>query len=286
MAAFQVTCVVVVALYWAVRLARAGTAAERGRVASRLALLAVAGWVGEDTVIRAYGFYGYAPSWSLVLDRAPLLVACIWPIVIDSASQLARRIAPGRVVLAAAALVLADAALIEPISVRAGLWAWTRPGVFAVPPIGVVGWAMFAGAAVAYFDALDRRRAPRWMDAGVIVVAPLATHAMLLAAWWGALKWASAPLSEWAAVAAAWVASAALAWTALRRRVGARVPRAELLVRVPGAAVFFVLLFVSVERTLASVALVTWTLAFVPPYLALVARGGAADALATAASPP
>ena len=110
MAAFQITCVVVVALYWAVRLARAG-AGDRRRVATRLAILSVAGWLGEDTVIRAYGFYGYAPFWWPILDRAPLLVACIWPIVIDSAWQLARRIAPGRVVLAASALVLADAAL-------------------------------------------------------------------------------------------------------------------------------------------------------------------------------
>ena len=277
MTAFQLTCVVVVAVYWTVRLART-PARARGRVAARLAILSVAGWIGEDTVIRAYGFYGYAPSWSLIVDRAPLLVACIWPIVIDSASQLARRIAPGRPVLAAAALVLADAALIEPISVRAGLWTWTQPGVFAVPPIGVAGWAMFAGAAVAFFDAVDRRRAPPWVDAAVILVAPLATHAMLVAAWWGAFRWVSAPLPEWAAVAAAWAVSAALAWTAMRRGVGARVPLAELLVRLPGAAVFFVLLFVSARG---SVALVAWALAFVPPYLALLARG-APDALASA----
>lgn len=277
MAAFQIICVAVVALYWVVRLARA-RAGERGRIAVRLAILSVAGWVGEDTVIRAYGFYGYAPSWWLILDRAPVLVACIWPIVIDSAWQLARRIAPGRVVLAASALVLADAALIEPISVRAGLWAWTQPGVFAVPLIGVAGWAMFAGAAVAFFEAVDRRGAPPWVDAAAILVAPLATHGMLIAAWWIAFKWVSGPLPEWPAVAAAWGTSAALAWTAVRRGVGARVPLAELLVRLPGAAVFFVLLVVSARG---SVALVAWALAFVPPYLALMTRT-APDALAAA----
>jgi hypothetical protein len=63
--------------------------------------------------------------------------------------------------------------------------------------------------------------------------------------------------------------------------VGARVPLADLLVRLPGAAVFFVLLVVSARG---SAALVAWALAFVPPYLALVARGAhpAPDALATA----
>lgn len=276
MTAFQITCVAVVALYWVVRLRRAG-AGERGRIAWRLAVLSVAGWVGEDTVIRAYGFYGYAPSWSLIVDQAPVLVACIWPIVIDSASQLARRLASGHVALAASALVLADAALIEPIAVRAGLWTWTRPGLFAVPLIGVAGWAMFAGAAVAFFGAVNRRRAPPWVDAGVILAAPLATHAMLVAAWWLAFKWIGAPLPEWAAVAAAWGVSAALAWTAVKRDVGGRVPLAELLVRLPGAAVFFVLLVVS----RGSVALVAWALAFVPPYLALVARR-VPDALASA----
>jgi hypothetical protein len=57
------------------------------------------------------------------------------------------------------------------------------------------------------------------------------------------------------------------------------VPLAELLVRLPGAAVFFVLLVVSARGSLA---LVAWALAFVPPYVALMTRT-APDALATAA---
>jgi hypothetical protein len=277
--AFQIACALIVALYVVVRIVRAGGAGDSSRVALRLGLLALAGWVGEDTVIRAYGFYGYAPVWSVVLDRAPLLVACIWPIVIDSAWQLARRIAPPRLVaLTVAGVVLADAALIEPIAVRAGLWAWTQPGVFAVPPIGVVGWAIFAGASVAIFDALDRRRAPAWLDGAVVLLAPAATHVMLVVAWWLAFRWVSAPWPEWAAVGVAWGASAALAWLSWTRRVGARVPRADLLVRLPGAALFFVLL---AGAGRGSPALVAWALAFVPPYLALVVAG-APDALTAA----
>ena len=52
-----------------------------------------------------------------------------------------------RVALLGAAIVLADASLIEPIAVRAGLWRWTEPGLFAVPLVGIVGWAFFAWAA-------------------------------------------------------------------------------------------------------------------------------------------
>src|SRR5439155_24844517 len=115
---------------------------------SRLALLVVASWIGEDSVIRVYGFYHYARGWALFVDQVPLAIVVIWPVVIDSAWGLARCLAAGAraQALLAAAFVLADASLIEPIAVRAGLWRWTEPGLFAVPPVGILGWALFAGA--------------------------------------------------------------------------------------------------------------------------------------------
>ena len=139
MIALQLACVVIVGLYLTVRLARA---TERGVVLRRFALITIASWLAEDTVIRAYGFYGYSPRWSLFVDQVPRLIVLIWPVVIDSAALLARRLhrAGGRATyLLAAGLVLADASLIEPIAVRAELWRWTEPGLFAVPPIGIIG---------------------------------------------------------------------------------------------------------------------------------------------------
>ena len=44
--------------------------------------------------------------------------------------------------LVGALIVLADASLIEPVAVASNLWAWTEPGLFAVPPIGILGWAI------------------------------------------------------------------------------------------------------------------------------------------------
>lgn len=224
----------------------------------RYLLLALAAWIGEATCIRVYGFYAYSPAWTLFVGPVPALVALIWPVVILSARDLARALAPGasatRLALLTAGVVLADAALIEPVAVRAGLWTWTAPGPFDVPPIGVLGWAFFTVAAA---FALER--------AGLLVVlAPLVTHALLLAAWWGALRWVSCPLPVWPVVVAAWLASLPLTWRAL---VAPRVPAAIVLRRAPGALFFFGLL---AARGDADAPLVAFALAFAPPYLALL----------------
>src|SRR5262249_12701740 len=150
--------------------------------------------------IRSYGFYQYSTlAWSMFVDRVPLLVALIWPVVIDSAHQLAGGRARFTFVI-----VLADAALIEPIAARAGLWAWNEPGLFGVPFIGMLGWGLFAAAASTL---LRRGRV-------ALLFAPLVTHILLLASWWGALRWVAGEIPEAPAlvglVAAALVAMALL----------------------------------------------------------------------------
>ena len=72
MLALELCCAAIVAVYVIVR---------RDAMLA-LALLAVAGFLGEDSVIRAYGFYYYSPRWHLFLDRVPLMIVLIWPIVI------------------------------------------------------------------------------------------------------------------------------------------------------------------------------------------------------------
>jgi hypothetical protein len=251
MLALELACAAIVALY---------VIARRDAV-PQLALLAVAGFLGEDSVIRAYGFYYYSPRWHLFLDRVPLMIVVIWPIVIHSAWSLARRLGPRAwTPLVGAAIVLADASLIEPIAVHAGLWTWTEPGLFAVPPIGIIGWAYFAGAAMA---CLERAR-----PAAAVIVAPVATHVMLVASWWLAFKWLSRPLPAWPFVVAAWVVLGGLAVAALHVR-NRREPafRNDLLLRGPGAVFFFVLLGLY-GRDLPS--LCFYSLAFAPPYLTLL----------------
>lgn len=259
----------VVAVYLLAILIAPATRVER---AWRFALLALAGFVGEASCIRLYGFYGYAPGWRLWLDGVPLAVVLVWPVVILSALALARELAPRVGVAGVAALcgliVFADAALIEPVAVRAGLWSWTAPGLFAVPPIGVLGWAVFAGVGAAWFVWLDRSGASpytlRRAELALLLVAPVAVHLALLGSWWGALRWVSASVPARYAVALVWTLSLLLA----ARARGATPPRLRtLLARLPGAGVFFALLALRGDLPL-----IVYVLAFPLPYLVLCGR--------------
>ncbi len=277
MRAIELSCAVIVALYVALRMRAAGDA--RKDVVVRLLALSCAAWVGEDSVIRAYGFYSYAPEWSVFIDRVPLLIVAIWPVVIDSAHALARELARRSALVPwiGGAIVLADASLIEPIAVHAKLWTWTASeprALFEVPLVGVAGWAFFAAAAMATFEARERSRAPSWCDAIAIVSAPLATHAVLAVTWWSVFRWFGEASPAWTAAIASWCILAPIAFAAWRVR--ARVPLATVMARAPGAAFFFAILVVTARD---HAQLIVYALAFAPPYLALSFRAGTMHAM-------
>ena len=263
MLAIELACVAILTLFVVVRT----RVDERPAVLlRRLALMALASWIGEETCIRFYGFYFYSPEWSARIGHVPLLVPLIWPVVIQSAYDLARRLAPGRAALFGGALVLFDASLIEPIAVQARLWFWTEPGLFSVPIIGVLGWAFFGAACMLVFE-LRRDRAPTLAsDALVLVAAPVATHLLLNVAWWGALRWMQGELPPWPAVGAVWIVSLALTARAIQTGARRLVPRVDIALRIPAAGFFFVLLAL---RGSDIGPLVAYALAFAPPYLAL-----------------
>lgn len=128
-------------------------------------LIGAAGWMAEDLCIRLFEHYGYAQGWTARLDRVPLLVGIIWPFVILSAADVARQLwGDSRwLPLQAAALIAFDAALVEPVAVRAGLWRWTPPGPWLEVPIGnFVGWGVIVGA-YAY-------GAARWAGTGALAI--------------------------------------------------------------------------------------------------------------------
>jgi hypothetical protein len=265
-ALLQLLCLAIVSIHVTTACLRS---ARPGRYLVRAAIIAVASLVAEDTCIRLYGFYRYHEGWVPFVDQMPLMVALIWPGVLLSAGELAGLLASGRAVpLVAAALVLCDASFMEPIAVHAGLWRWFAPGFFGVPPIGIVGWAAFSGAGLAVFEANDAR-GRRWpADLVAVLAAPAFAHAVLLATWWGALRWVNAPLPDGAVVAAAWAVSSILTALAIRRRTG--VPLAAMATRLPAAAFFFVLLF---RGDGAPGALVAYALAFALPYSTLTVLG-------------
>jgi hypothetical protein len=234
------------------------------QVVLRFLLLALSSWLAENSVITLYGFYRYSPDWSLFIDHVPLAIILIWPVVIHSAWDLARHCLtnPSRVPLLAATIVLADASMIEPISVAAGLWQWTEPGLFKVPPIGILGWALFSLVAVFLLEKSQDRRALLLL----IPLPPLLVHPLLLACWWGFFRWVNQPINAW------WVAVPLCAFSLVfsvwlwKRKIRHRIPLLELNLRLPAALFFFVLLALYGGG---NTALYVYACAFAPPYLVL-----------------
>ncbi len=267
----EFSCLLIIVQYVTMRLRRDARGEERhGQVLARFALLALGGWIAEDAAMHLFNFYQYNPLFWPTLDRMPLLIALIWPVVIHSAWDLARALlGEGHRLVAplAATFVLADASLIEPVAVRAGLWSWNAPGLFAVPPIGVLGWAFFTLIAVATL-AKTPPRGPRGVLLLVPLIAPIAVQPGLVAAWWGLFRWINVTVPPWPLVAIAWVLSITSALFLFRRGLRHRVPRAQMFSRIPAALFFFVLLGLFGHN---DPALIAWTFAFAPPYLALTA---------------
>ncbi len=99
-------------------------------------------------------------------------------------------------------------------------------------------------------------------------------HVALIATWWGALRWINHPINPWIAVVLAWVLHTSLAIFAARHPAARRPFRRDLLVRVPAAAFFFVLLGMDARGNLP---LVLYAIALAPPYLVLTWHARGAD---------
>lgn len=246
--------------------------AEPKQFLARFALVAVACWVAEESCILLYQFYGYTPSWRLFLDQVPLLIILIWPVIIHSALDLASQLLPPGhrfVPLAAGAIVCTDAALIEPVAVNAGLWSWNEPGIFHVPPIGILGWGYFAFCCTLVLQRAIRTNRSKGRTLLLLLFPIFGTHLLLLGTWWGALRWVNTTINPTFAVGAVWALSIALVYIILRRGTGRHVEKKALLLRLPAALFVFLLLVLNAGG---SGLLVVYALAFVPPYLTLMTQ--------------
>ena len=126
--------IVILAAYFGLRFARRSVASPN--VAQMVFLFGVS-WAAEQSAIQVYRVYSYSAAiWSSWIGSVPVLVPLIWVVVLDSATALASIRFPhqspdcvrGKRTLFAVAVVLIDAAIIEPLSVAAGFWQWTLPG--------------------------------------------------------------------------------------------------------------------------------------------------------------
>lgn len=225
--------------------------------------LAGCAWLTENSCIHLYGFYYYTPTWHVMLDQVPLMVILIWPFVILSDLKVAQGLLGAEhklIPILTGALVVWDASLMEAVSSYSGLWWWTEPGLFEVPLIGILGWGIFTVVVLG----LWRNLGPGWRVL-IFVNAPLYTHLLLLAAWWGGLRYVlRGPFPDGVVVGLGWVVSFLLSWQVWRRRL--RLPTSTLWPRIPAALVFFSLLWVYGRSY---DALMAYTFSFAPPWILL-----------------
>ncbi|MBN8610981.1 MAG: hypothetical protein J0L92_10380 [Deltaproteobacteria bacterium] len=240
---FEALCVVVVLLTLALHWRAEPTPASRARFLSDYALLALAGFVGEQTSITMYRSYGYATDWHARMLDVPLLVPLIWPLVILSARGVRKALFPAarpwQRPLLLFVLVTADASLMEVLATRAELWTWSEPGHLDVPVQGILAWGYFAAAADVLLDRLE--------GIGRLLVVPasvLAAHALICATWWYGLRWIlRGDLGTAGVIGVAVLGALASGYAWHLRSKGRALPPAVLVPRLAATALFAALFF-------------------------------------------
>ena len=242
LALFQLLCLPVLLLVYALRIR---LAANPRHAVKEIAILVVAGLIGEHSMIEAYEFYAYADGWWARVGHVPLLVPLIWPMVILSARDVARALWPDHAgwkrALQVGAIVVFDASVMEVIAVGAGFWTWAEPGYLRVPLLGMIGWGCFGAVATWYLQ-----HARQWRFWLTPVVSIAAAHLMVLALWWALFRWTlRGDLGELAVLGFA-LFGLVYAHFVFRARDGdgrrRAMPSELVLARVPATAVFVALL--------------------------------------------
>ncbi len=272
---FELACVPVLAMAIALSARRAGALA----FAIDYALLAVAGFLGEESCIHLYEHYHYASGWHARIDAVPLLVPLIWPLVILSAREvrtaLFPKLDPLRAALVVFGLVALDASMVEVVAVRAGLWRWAEAGHLGVPILGILGWGFFAGAA-------DLAMA-RWSGWRRIFVVPFAlgiAHALIVISWWACFRWTlRGELGATSFIVLLGLSLLAASRALELRRDGLTIPFAVAVPRVVAASLFFALL---VSTAPLDFALWMHVLAIGVPYALASALPGRSELLSAA----
>jgi len=234
------------------------------------AIVSASAWTAEESCILMYRFYDYHPGWCLFLDQVPLLIVVIWPVILFSAMDLTSHIHAEnhwKGLFAGAAVVATDALLIEPLCVNAGLWSWKLPGVFNVPPIGILGWFFFALLCMALLADHRVKKSSAGNNLMLLALPVVGTHVLLVLAWWGALRWIQVSFAALPPVLFSWCLSFTLVFIFHKRRTGASINKRTLLLRIPAALFFFSLLLLSPNT---STPLTVFAVAFIPPYATLL----------------
>lgn len=215
---------------------------ERRATAQRLAALAVAGWVAEQSMIRAHGYYFYPPGLSLQIGHVPLVVVLAWPVVLDASFTVARRVTndPWTRVLATAALVGVLASVWQPLAVHLQLVRWNASGPLGVPPVAMLGTAIFGGATARLLLDTDAE-SPIGALADVLAAVG-ATHVGVLACWHAGLWRLEHPVEPSTVLLAAAIIGIGASVIVLRRPIV--LPRRVVAVAALALALLFVVAIV------------------------------------------
>lgn len=245
-----------------------------GSYSARFVMVAAAAWVAEESVIRIYQFYGYSPDWDLFLGKTPMLVLLVWTYLIHSAWDISSQIISSKrklVPLLASGIILTDALAIETVAVSAGAWSWTRPGIFGLPPVGLAGWTYFAFFCLVILE--NRREKPfsAW-DLLLLVVPAAGTHLLLIITWWGVFRWLSIIDYQVQTIITAWLLSLGLTCVVVRRRLGEKVEKRALWLRLPAAVIFYIYLANLIVNNNGPLLLGVLLAAWAPPYLVMMAQ--------------
>ena len=226
MQVFQFWCIAIVLLQVGLYLLRGVKAREFFKEYFFLVLLS---WIAENSVIRLYHFYDYHEGWWFFIDHVPVIICLIWPLVILSAREIAFQVTREKwQSIATAIVVFFDASFIEPVATTSGLWSWHEPGLFSVPLIGIMGWAIFAGLCT---------RLQKMKYLAVIIIA---LHASLLLLWWGLFRYISFEFYQGLVVISAIFPVLASAAYLLKNSIA--IESVSLLQRLPALFLFLFLL--------------------------------------------
>ena len=240
LSSFQLLCLPIIGIAYAALFAQSN---RRAALALEVLILATAGALSEHSAIALYGFYEYAEGWWLPLGHVPLLVAMIWPLVLLSAREVACTLWPQRTATLRTAIIVAivlfDASLMEIVAVDAGYWRWFESGYMGVPLMGMTGWGCFALAVAMVGKRLDGRA---WQFPVAIIAIAAITHLLLLAIWWGALRWFLRDALPPSSLLVYGIFSAWYAMNVWRTPSERRLPTLTAMPRLVAATAFFILL--------------------------------------------
>jgi hypothetical protein len=141
----------------------------------------------EESSQLIFETYNYSPEWTLVLDRAPLVIGLTWALLIAGAMRITDALGVRRWTASfvdAALVIMLDLAF-DAVAIRVGMWTWVdigpTDGWFGVQAGNFYTWLFvtFGFSLLTRWlrDRAARRRGAEWLQ----LLVPIPAYAILIA---------------------------------------------------------------------------------------------------------